>query len=105
MRKAMTSKLTCAALITLALSAGTALSTVSAAAPAGGKVSKAVSAPLSEAAKAAQAGNWQEALTQARAAQAISGRTPFDDVEINIFIGQAGINLKDMNTATAAFEA
>lgn len=71
----------------------------------GGKVSKAVSGPLSDAAKAAKAGDWQTALKSARDAQAVSGRTPFDDLEINLLIGQAAVNLKDMPTATTAFEA
>jgi tetratricopeptide (TPR) repeat protein len=71
----------------------------------GPKISKEVAAPFSAAVKAAQAGNWQEAITQARAAQAVASRTPFDDLEINILLGQAAINLKDMNTATTALEA
>jgi len=69
------------------------------------KVSKAVAPALSAAQKAAQAGNWAEALSQARAAQAVAGRTPIDDVTINDFIGVAAVNLKDFKTATAAFEA
>jgi tetratricopeptide (TPR) repeat protein len=76
-----------------------------AAGAAGPKISKEVAAPFSAAVKAAQAGNWQEAVTQARAAQAVASRTPFDDLEINVLLGQAAINLKDMNTATAALEA
>ncbi|MFL6690458.1 MAG: hypothetical protein ACJ8IR_09790 [Alphaproteobacteria bacterium] len=99
----MIRKLTGAALIVVVTGAGALVLTP--AALAAGKLSKSLSEPMSAAAKAAQAGNWQEALTQARAAQAISGRTPFDDVEINMFIGQAAINLQDMKTATTALEA
>lgn len=69
------------------------------------KISKSVAPALAAAQKAAQAGNWQEALNQAKGAQSVGDRTPFDDVEINYFIGLAAINLKDMATATTAFEA
>jgi len=74
----------------------------SAAAP---KISKSVAPALQAAQTAAQQGKWQDALTQARAAQAIPDRTPFDDVTINDFIGLAAVNLKDFKTATVAFEA
>ncbi|HEY2014379.1 MAG TPA: hypothetical protein VGH38_12805, partial [Bryobacteraceae bacterium] len=71
----------------------------------GAKLSKAVGPTMVAAQKAANAGDWQGALAQARTAQAIADRTPFDDVEINDFIGVAAVNLKDYKTATAAFEA
>ena len=97
------------------LSAGSALACVLAlsaaaadkapASDSGPKLSKAVGPTMIAAQKAANAGDWQGALTQARAAQAIADRTPYDDVEINDFIGVAAVNMKDYKTATAAFEA
>ncbi|MBV9571504.1 MAG: hypothetical protein JO056_09720 [Alphaproteobacteria bacterium] len=90
---------------TIALAVGGFLCAGAPCALAAGKVSKAVGTQLAAAATAFQNGNWQEALNQARAAQAVPDRTPFDDVEINVIMGQAAINLKDMATATAALEA
>ncbi|HEY1961710.1 MAG TPA: hypothetical protein VGG69_04770 [Rhizomicrobium sp.] len=70
----------------------------------GGKISKAVTPQMIAIQKAAAANNWQEVLTQAQAALAVPDHTPFDEVEINTFIGIASVNLKDMNGARKAFE-
>jgi tetratricopeptide (TPR) repeat protein len=70
----------------------------------GGKISKAVTPQMIAVQKAAAANNWQEVMTQAQAALAVPDHTPFDEVEINTFIGIAAVNLKDMNTARKAFE-
>jgi tetratricopeptide (TPR) repeat protein len=69
------------------------------------KVSKEVAGPLVAAQKLSQAGDYQGALAQIRIAQAVPDRTPFEDLEINNFLGFIAINLKDYPTATVALEA
>jgi len=75
------------------------------AASAADKVSKDVGVPLSDAQKAAQTNDWQTALAKIKEAQAVSGRTPYDDYIINKFLAIVAINLKDYATARTATEA
>jgi tetratricopeptide (TPR) repeat protein len=70
-----------------------------------GKVSKAVAKPLSEAQKLMNSGDLQGSLAKVKEAQAVPDRTPFDDYEINQFLGFISIKLNDHPTADTAFEA
>ncbi len=69
------------------------------------KVSKNVGTALVAAQKAATAGDFQTALTQVKAAQAVPGPTEFDTFEINNMLGYVEINLKDFTAADVAIEA
>jgi len=69
------------------------------------KVSKAVGPVIVDAQKALQANDFQGAMTQLKAAQAIADRKPFDDYIINRLMAAAAIGLKDMAAAAAAEEA
>jgi hypothetical protein len=70
-----------------------------------GKVSKAVAKPLSQAQKLMNSGDLQGSLAAVKEAQAVPDRTPFDDYEINQFLGFISIKLNDHPTADTAFEA
>jgi tetratricopeptide (TPR) repeat protein len=89
----------------------TAASAQMGSAPSGGgdkpaaKVSKDVAKPLSEAQKLMTANDLQGALAKVKEAQATTDRTPFDDFEINQFLGFISIKLNDHPTADTAFEA
>ncbi|HEV2563087.1 MAG TPA: hypothetical protein VGT78_13195 [Rhizomicrobium sp.] len=73
--------------------------------PEGPTVSKAVAVPLYEAQKLMEAGDYAGAMAKAKEAQAVPDRTPYDDYNINKFVGYIAINLKDNDTARAAFDA
>jgi hypothetical protein len=91
----------------LCATAGAAVLTMSAAAQADDapKLSQAVSKPISEAQKAIKANDFPTALASVKEAQAISGRTPYDDYVINSMLAYVEINLKDYDAARIATEA
>jgi hypothetical protein len=69
------------------------------------KVSKAVGAALNDALKSMQAKDWPTAVTKIKAAQALPDRTPYDDVNINLFLAEAAGSAGDLQTARVAAEA
>ena len=71
------------------------------------KVTPAVGKPLAEAEKLLQATppDYKTALDKIHEAQAVPNRSPIDDYDINLFLGQTAAALKDYATATTAFEA
>lgn len=68
-------------------------------------LSRDVQIPLAEAQKAMKENDYQTALTQVQAAQALTDRTPYDDYMINSFLASIYINMKDYKDATAPIEA
>jgi hypothetical protein len=71
----------------------------------GASVSKALSAPLKATQDAMKANDLPGALTHAKEAQAIDGRTDYDNYIINQFLGNIYIGLKDYKNAQIAFQA
>jgi hypothetical protein len=69
------------------------------------KLSPKVGKPLNDAIKATQAKDFQTALADVKAAQALPDRTPFDDYKINSILAFIAINMKDYAMATTATEA
>ena len=69
------------------------------------KVSPKVGKPLNDAVKSAQANDFQGALAHIKEAQAVDGRTAFDDYKINAILAYISIQMKDYTTATTATEA
>jgi len=63
-----------------------------------------VGKPMKAAQDAIKAKNWAEALAKVKEAQAIEGKTPFEEYQINEFLGFILINQKDYAGAAAAFE-
>ncbi len=63
-----------------------------------------VGKPMKAAQDAMKAKNWAEALAKVKEAQAIEGKTPFEEYQINEFLGFILINQKDYAGAAAAFE-
>ena len=92
-----------AALLASASVAG--LSAPARAADATPKLTTAVAKALQDAQKADAAKDFPTALTALKAAQAVSGRTPYDDFMINQFVVQTDIGLNDMAGAAVAAEA
>jgi tetratricopeptide (TPR) repeat protein len=82
-----------------------ALSISTSAMSAGSSVSKAVSTPLKATQDAMKANDLQGALTHAKEAQAVDGRTDYDNYIINQFLGNIYIGLKDYKNAQVAFQA
>lgn len=98
----MKTKFVCAAFAAALMS--TAVATTAMATDAG-KVGAAVGKPLSDAQKAMQANDYQTALTDVQAAQAVPDQTPYETYMINKFLAIIEINLKDMKAAAPAAEA
>jgi len=71
----------------------------------GPKISPAVAKPLLEAQKLMAAGDLKTALDMVHEAQAVPGRTAFDDYEINQFVANIAVGQKDFPTAATAYEA
>ena len=67
-------------------------------------VSKSVAKQLQAAQKASQAKNWNECLSQVRAADAVSGKSAYDDHIINEILGFCAIRTNDYTTAAKALE-
>jgi len=94
--------------ISLALGGGMAASAllpaVAVAADAAQTIGPKVGKPMKAAQEAMQAKKWPEALAKVKEAQAIEGKTPFEEYQINEFLGFILINQKDYAGASAAFE-
>lgn len=70
-----------------------------------GKLSKKLQKPLSEAQQALQKQDWAGAMAKIKEAQAIPiERTPFDDYQINEFLGYAAQRTGDFEAAANAYE-
>ena len=69
------------------------------------KLSAKVGKPLNDAIKSAQANDFPGALAHVKEAQAVDGRTPFEDYKINTILAYISIQMKDYATATTATEA
>lgn len=69
------------------------------------QVSKSVGKQLQAAQKASQEKKWAECLSQTRAAQGVSGRTPYDDFIISELLGFCSIRTNDYSSAASALEA
>src|ERR1041385_1153856 len=92
-----------AAFITASL--GAIAVTGSSGAVAAEKVSKAVGAVLNEALKSMQAKDWAAAVAKIKEAQAVPDPTPYDEVNINLFLAEAAGSAGDLQTARVAAEA
>ena len=82
----------------------TALAAAQSAAPAPPLVSKPVGLILDAARKLMVAGDYATAKATVLQAQALPGRTPIDDYEIDNFLGNIAIKLNDHPTADVEFE-
>ncbi|HSB95173.1 MAG TPA: tetratricopeptide repeat protein [Spongiibacteraceae bacterium] len=69
------------------------------------QVSAKVGKPLKEALELAQAKKFKDAMAKVQEAQAISGKTPYEEYKINEIVAYVAINLQDYATATKAYEA
>ncbi len=94
--------------ISLALGSGlataTLLPTLAVAADAAPSIGPKVGKPMKAAQDAMKAKNWAEALAKVKEAQAIEGKSAFEEYQINEFLGFILINQKDYTGAAAAFE-
>jgi tetratricopeptide (TPR) repeat protein len=94
--------------ISLALGGGFAtaalLPSLAVAADAAQSIGPKVGKPMKAAQDAMKAKNWTEALAKVKEAQAIEGKSPFEEYQINEFLGFILINTKDYAGAAAAFE-
>lgn len=90
--------------LAVCFAAATALAASSAAAESG-KISKSLAKPLTAAQASMKANDFAGALTHIQEAQAVSGRTAFDDYTINQFLGNIYIGMKDYKNAEIAFKA
>lgn len=72
--------------------------------PAAPSIGPRVGKPMKAAQEAMQKKQWGEALAKVKEAQAIDGKTPFEEYQINEFLGFILINQKDYAGASAAFE-
>lgn len=86
------------------LATGALLPTMAVAADAAQTIGPKVGKPMKAAQDAMKAKNWAEALAKVKEAQAIEGKTPFEEYQINEFLGFILINQKDFAGAAAAFE-
>ena len=86
------------------LATGALLPTLAVAADAAQTIGPKVGKPMKAAQDAMKAKNWAEALAKVKEAQAIEGKTPFEEYQINEFLGFILINQKDFAGAAAAFE-
>lgn len=69
-----------------------------------GKVGVKVGKPLQEAQTAAQAKQWETALSKIREADAVADKTPFEQFKINEFSGYVYISQKKYGEAAAVYE-
>lgn len=94
--------------ISLAVGGGMAaaafLPALAVAAEAAPSIGPKVGKPMKAAQDAMKAKNWAEALAKVKEAQAIEGKSPFEEYQINEFLGFILINQKDYAGAAAAFE-
>jgi tetratricopeptide (TPR) repeat protein len=86
------------------LAAATFLPALAVAADAAQSIGPKVGKPMKAAQDAMKAKNWAEALAKVKEAQAIEGKTPFEEYQINEFLGFILINQKDFGGAATAFE-
>jgi tetratricopeptide (TPR) repeat protein len=86
------------------MAAATFLPTLAMAADAAQSIGPKVGKPMKAAQDAMKAKNWAEALAKVKEAQAIEGKTPFEEYQINEFLGFILINQKDFAGAANAFE-
>lgn len=88
--------------IARALIVGAALGAATGLARASDVLSEGVSTPLMAAQDALKAKDYPAALKHIQEAQAVSGRTPYDDYTINQFLAQEAIGTHDYQTAATA---
>lgn len=69
------------------------------------QVSSKVGKPLKEALELAQAKKFKDAMAKVQEAQAIPGKTPYEEYKINEIVAYVAVNLQDYATATKAYEA
>jgi len=82
----------------------TAVSSAPAAAAEEQKVNAKVGKPLQDAIAAGQAKKWDEAYGKLREAQAVEGKTPFEEFKINQILAWVLINQKKYGEAAGAYE-
>jgi tetratricopeptide (TPR) repeat protein len=68
------------------------------------QVSAKVGKPLKEALELAQQKKFKEALSKVKEAQALPGKTPYEDYKINEIVAYVAVNLGDYATASKAYE-
>jgi tetratricopeptide (TPR) repeat protein len=68
------------------------------------KLSKAVATPLAAAQKAMAGKQWDAALAEIKKAQAVSGKTPVEDYQIDEFLGYILVQQKKYGQAAPVFE-
>jgi hypothetical protein len=68
-------------------------------------VSKGVAKQLQEAQKATVAKNWKDCLSHVQAADAVAGKSPYDEYIINELLGFCSIRVNDYPTAAKALES
>jgi len=68
-------------------------------------ISRSVGKPLSEADKAMKANDFATATAKVQEAQAVEGRTPYDDYTINQFAANLALKQNDLKTAEKYFTA
>jgi hypothetical protein len=88
-----------------AVALGLALSGAAVAQQKGPTVSKAVAKPLQEAQKAMQAKNFPQCIAKTREADAVAGKSSYDEFVINELVGFCAIRTNDYSTAAKALEA
>lgn len=69
------------------------------------QISTKVGKPLKEALDLAQQKKFKEAMTKAKEAQAIPGKTAFEEYKVNEIVAYIAVNLQDGATAAKAWEA
>ncbi len=69
------------------------------------QVSTKVGKPLKEALELAQAKKFKDAMEKVQEAQAISGKTAYEEYKLNEILAYVAVNLQDYATATKAYEA
>lgn len=71
----------------------------------GEKISAKVAKPMKAAQEAIQKKQWDQALAKIGEAQAVAGRTAFDDYQINEFLGYVYLQQKKFGEAAKVYEA
>lgn len=67
-------------------------------------ISPKVGKPLKEALDLAGAKKWKDAMDKAKEAQAVSGKTPYEEFKVNEIIAYIALNLGDYATAAKVYE-
>lgn len=80
-------------------------STPAVAAEKGQKLSAKVGKPLQAAQELAQKKQFKEAMAKVKEAQAVSGKTPYEEKVVNEFTAYVAMNLRDYPTAIKAYES